>query len=253
MFSFEHRHHAFVPILCGFPSPGDKTRTLPARDLLISKAASSASASFSGAQSQHPNVPGLRADAPRALRASAPAVTSFEHERRRAPAAKGSRYSEAGGRRRAARRSTRILGRARRRGSGRTGSSICVPNQARHENQGPIGPLSSGTVRASINRATLLRAAPLPSPVEPDAIPPALRRPEHRPNPATARKPCSRWKRGRRSERHSIGRRQRRFGPERNRWTRRQGRHRSRLRDTRASGGVRLPKKDGRRTGWNQP
>lgn len=211
MFSFEHRHHAFVPILCGFPSPEDKTRTLPARDLLISKAASSACASFSGAQRQHPNVPGLRVDALLAHSApSAPAVTSFEHERRHAPAAKGARYSEADGRRRAARRSARILGRPQ--------EGIWA-DRLKHMRAQP------GAARN--------QAAPDPSAPAPFAL-------------ASTAPRCS--------ERHSIGRRQRKqFGPERNRWTRRQGRHQSRLRDTRASGGVRLPKKDGRRTEWNRP
>lgn len=118
----------------------------------------------------------------------------------------------------------------------------------------PIESLSSGIVRASINRAALLRAAPLPSPVEPDVIPPLYVGRNIVPTRPLPESPARAGSRGRRSERHSIGRRQRRFGPERNRWTRRQGRHRSRLRDTRASmEGARLPKKDGRRTEWNRP
>ena len=216
---------------------------------------SSASASFSGARSQHPNVPGLRVDALLAHSAPpAPAVTSFERERRHAPAAKGARCSEASGRRRAA---------AGRPGSadGRVGGNLGGPAQAyayptrrgtkpgahrtpqlRHRSRWhqPRHAVKSGT--ASLSCGTRRDT-------------PALRRPEHRPDSATARKSCSRWK-----PRAAVRTAQHSSTSAPTVWTGTRpldaaaGRHQSRLRDTRASmGGARLPQKDGSRSEWNRP
>lgn len=216
---------------------------------------SSASASFSGARSQHPNVPGLRVDALLAHSAPpAPAVTSFERERATPRPQKA---------RAAAKQADDDVRSTGRPGSadGRVGGDLGGQAQAyayptrRGTKPGAHRTPQLDTARAGINRATPLRAAPLPFPVEPDAIPPLYVGRNIVPIRPPPESPARAGSRGRRSERHSICRRQRqRFGPERDRWTRRQGRHQSRLRDTRASmGGARLPKKDGSRTEWNRP